>query len=64
MSHLESLLTLTLKGLRIVKGFLGPKTRLFIRLLDYFDATHRLLSSSFFGLPYGILNISHKKGTT
>ena len=23
--------------------------------------THRLLSSSFLGLPYGILNINHKK---
>ena len=27
-------------------------------------STHRPLSSSFFGLPYRILNISRKKGTT
>ena len=26
--------------------------------------THRLLSSSFLGLPYRILNMNHKKGST
>ena len=33
-------------------------------LLFRYAFTHRLLSSSFLGLPHRILNMSHKKGTT
>ena len=32
--------------------------------LSLWGHTHRPLSSSFWGLPYRILNISHKTGTT
>ena len=35
---------------------------LWVLYLDW--CTHRLHSSSFLGLPYRILNINHRKGTT
>ena len=44
------------------QGFLGPLASALSFNMEYFlNCTHRPLSSSFLGLPYRILNISHQK---